>query len=335
MSETRFHSAADPWPSRQAGARRWLLLAHQLPTSPSNLRVRTWRRLQQLGAVAAKQAVNVLPDSPAAREDFEWLAEEIRSSGGEASVFVAESVGSRTDDELVQAFRQSSDKAYGELRLELEALLAAPDARKRPDALRARFRAIEAIDFFGAEGRDAVEALLRRLEADQTPLRPPPAGGSARAGDYRSRLWVTRPRPGVDRMASAWLIRRFIDPEARFGFATQPEAAPPEAIPFDMFGVEFSHHGAACTFETLCRVFAIDDRAVGRIAAVVHDLDFKDEHFGAPEAATLLLLIEGLEASYSDDEALLAQGMTLFEAFYRAAAPPKASGRPAASGDLP
>lgn len=336
MPEEQSRPAPAPPPSRQAAPRRWLLLAQQLPSSPSNLRVRTWRRLQQLGAVALKQALYVLPDSPKAREDFEWLAEEIRSSGGEASLFLAESVGARTDEELVEAFRQSSGKAYGELRLELEALLAAPDARKRVGALRTRLRAIEATDFFGAEGRDQIEALLRRLEADPASFRQPAGGGGSPAlGEFRSRLWVTRPRPGVDRMASAWLIRRFIDSEARFAFATQPEAAPPEAVPFDMFGVEFGHHGASCTFETLCRVFAIDDRAVGRIAAIVHDLDLNDELFGAPEAATFRLLIEGLEAGHADDETLLAQGMTLFEAFYRAAAPSPALAAPPGASESP
>jgi hypothetical protein len=134
---------------------------------------------------------------------------------------------------------------------------------------------------------------------------------------YQGRLWVTRPRPGVDRMASAWLIRRFIDARARFGFAADQGAVPKDAIAFDMFGVDFSHQGEGCTFETLCAVFGIHEPAVGRVAAVVHDLDLKDGRFGAPEGTTVGTLIEGLQLAHDDDEALLAQGMALFDALYR------------------
>ena len=143
--------------------------------------------------------------------------------------------------------------------------------------------AIEHIDFFGSAGRDRVTALLRQLEeqasdARRPDERPRPAG-SVDAQDFANRCWVTRPRPGVDRMASAWLIRRFVDPHARFAFVADRHAAPRDAVPFDMFGVEFSHQGEGCTFETLCAVFAIQEPAVARIAAIVHDLDLKDGRF--------------------------------------------------------
>ena len=129
--------------------------------------------------------------------------------------------------------------------------------------------------------------------------------------------WVTRERPKIDRIACPWLIRRFIDPQARFGFVADREAVPDRAVPFDMFGVEFSHEGDGCTFETLCSVFGIREPAVARIAAIVHDLDLKDARFGAPEGPTVGAMIEGLRLAYSDDEALLSQGMTLFDALYR------------------
>jgi hypothetical protein len=119
-------------------------------------------------------------------------------------------------------------------------------------------------------------------------------------------------------MASAWLIRRFIDPQARFGFAADRDTVPGDAIPFDMFGVDFSHQGDGCTFETLCTRFGIQDPATARVAAIVHDLDLKDARFAAPEGTTVGTVIEGLQLAYADDEALLAQGMSLFEALYRA-----------------
>ena len=118
-------------------------------------------------------------------------------------------------------------------------------------------------------------------------------------------------------MASAWLIRRFIDPQARFGFASDRDTVPRGAIPFDMFGVDFSHQGDGCTFETLCTVFGLRDDALARIASIVHDLDLKDGRFGAPECATVGTMIEGLQLSHDDDDALLAQGMTLFESLHR------------------
>jgi hypothetical protein len=130
-------------------------------------------------------------------------------------------------------------------------------------------------------------------------------------------VWITRPRPGVDRMASAWLIRRFIDRQARFGFAADREAVPEHGLPFDMFGVEFSHQGGGCTFETLCSRFDINGPALQRIAAIVHDLDLKDGRFGAPECSTVAAMIDGLQLADHNDDALLEQGMTLFDSLYR------------------
>ncbi len=118
-------------------------------------------------------------------------------------------------------------------------------------------------------------------------------------------------------MASAWLIRRFIDSGARFGFVTDAKAAPPDAVPFDMFGVELTHQGGDCTFETLCNVFDISGAAIRRVADIVHDVDLKDGRFGAPEVTAIGTVIEGLQIVHADDDALLTQGMTLFEALYR------------------
>lgn len=319
--------------SHPAG-RKWLLLVHQLPTRPSNLRVRTWRRLQQLGALAVRQAVYVLPDSPAAREDFEWLKTEIEGAGGQASVFAAASVDAWSDDALVEEFRRLRQEAYAALTKEIDKVIQrinaprqrrgrrAPAGGRLLQVFRERFAAIERIDFFGSAGRDRVVALLASLEeriSKRSLTAPFPRSEKTDPASHRGRLWVTRPRPGVDRMSSAWLIRRFIDPQARFGFAADGDAAPRDALPFDMFGVEFTHRDDRCTFETLCATFGINDAAVNRIAAVVHDLDLKDGKFGAPEAPSVGTIIDGLQLTYADDEALLAQGIVLFEALYRAA----------------
>ena len=310
-----------------AAPRRWLILVHQLPPLPSNLRVRTWRRLQELGAVAVKQSVYVLPDSAESREDFEWLKVEIEGAGGEAIVYSAEHVDAAAETALIDHFRHLRQQAYTTLASELQRMQRAAATRQRPSGrrrdlgrYRERFAAIERVDFFGSAGRDRVATLLADLEATARSAAKgkgsPPAPDSSDLGDYDGRLWVTRPRPGVDRMASAWLIRRFIDSNARFGFITDVKAAG-DALPFDMFGAGFGHEGDRCTFETLVARFGISDAAVARIAEIVHDLDLKDGKFGAPEAATLGIAIDGLQLSSTDDGVLLDQGMTLFEALYQ------------------
>jgi hypothetical protein len=133
---------------------------------------------------------------------------------------------------------------------------------------------------------------------------------------FRGKVWITRPRPGVDRFSSAWLIRRFIDADARFVFGSSPGKAP-DAVPFDMYQPGgFRHHGDRCTFEVLCERFALDDAALRRIGEIVHDLDLKDDRFKNPHAATIGMLVDGLRASFADDPTLLEQGIVLFETLY-------------------
>jgi hypothetical protein len=327
------HAGRSPQAPPASNRRRWLLFIHQLPSQPSNLRVTTWRRLQQIGAIPLKQAVYVLPDTPEAREDFEWLKTEVKAARGDASVFAADNVDTWSDDALVEEFRRARQETYSELARDTEAAIRragtvrrtrgtrAPAVGRLVGIFRERLIAAERIDFFGSAGRDRVLTLLAELESRvAAPARPPGPAGSERSAQQASRqgrLWITRPRPGVDRMASAWLIRRFIDRQARFAFAIDARSVPDEAVPFDMFGVEFSHQGEGCTFETLCSVFGLETPPLSRIAAIVHDLDLKDGRFGAPECSTVGAMIEGLQLACQDDEALLAQGMTLFESLFR------------------
>jgi hypothetical protein len=278
-------SAADRRPVAAAGApapRRWLLFIHQVPSQPSNLRVTTWRRLQQLGALPPKQAVYVLPDTPEAREDFEWLKTEVKAAGGDASVFSAANLDVWSDDALIEAFRRDRQDSYEELAREVDGALKratgarrsrgtrAPALPRLSDIFRERLAALERLDFFGSAGRDRVLTLLGQLDEkaarSRRPTLSPESAGRGGAMAFQGRLWVTRPRPGVDRMASAWLIRRFIDPQARFGFAVDRQSAPEQGVPFDMFGVEFGHQGDGCTFETLCSVFALNDPPLAQSA---------------------------------------------------------------------
>jgi hypothetical protein len=307
---------------------RWLVLIHQLPASPSNLRVKTWRRLQELGALPVKQSVYVLPDSAESREDFEWLRVEIEDAGGEAVILSADHLSSGAHDELVESFRRDRQAAYDALAAELQKIgpkKAAALTSRDVTRFQQRFHAIERVDYFGSAGRDRVAALLQPLESKRRPAVDAAASGDDLA-NYRERLWVTRPRPGVDRMSSAWLIRRFIDASARFGFVADAKRAPADAVAFDMYGTGIGHRGDQCTFEHLATKFGITDPAVERLAKVVHDLDMKDSKYGAPEAPTLGAAIEGLRLSCRDDHQLLEQGVILFEALYQSfaqTAPPR------------
>src|SRR5262245_56200551 len=242
----------------------WLLLVHQLPPRPSNLRVHVWRRLQQVGAVALRNALYVLPNTPDAREDFEWIRAEITGRGGQVSILGAQAVDGYTDDELESAFRNARTREYTSLTRHVEAIerrlmskkprVSRAAVRREVAKARERLGALKSTDFFGAAGAGEARAALERLEQA---LQPPSSGASA--GDrldrrfFRRRVWVTRPRPGIDRMASAWLIRRFIAQDARFAFAPAPV---PDHIAFDMPNVEFGHQGSDCTYETLVRRFA-------------------------------------------------------------------------------
>jgi hypothetical protein len=320
---------AVPTAAVTAAARRWLLLVHMLPATPTGVRVRTWRRLQQIGAIAVKQSVYVLPDSPGAREDFEWLKTEIDAGGVEATVIAADTVDAWSNDALIEEFREARQAGYAELARHIERVVARgsrakkqiPPATRLVDGFRQRLLALEQVDFFGSAGRDRVVALLERLE--RTSAGVASAGvaaghGEANPKSYRQRVWVTRPRPGVDRMASAWLIRRFIDREARFDFVSDVKQAPADAVTFDMFGGAFTHRGGHCTYEVLADVFGLGDPSVKRLAAIVHDLDLKDGRFASPEASTIGAVITGLQLSHEDDQPLLEQGITLFESLYRA-----------------
>ena len=306
---------------------RWLLLGHQLPTSSSNARVKIWRRLQQVGAVPTRNSVYVLPNTEQCREDFEWIRSEIVALGGEATVFAADAISAGGADDIVTVFRHTREQEYRAVKAEIDRLLPARKSKRQSGptreaqqgrairALRDRFRAIERIDFFDAPAREDTAAALAALEASSTQRRPAASiEAPLNAGGFGSRRWVTRPRPGVDRMASAWLIRRFIDPNAVFGFTDRPGGAD---VPFDMYTGDFSHQGDLCTFEVLAERFRLTSPAVVKVGRVVHDLDMKDGKYGAPEVSAVGRLVEGLRASHSDDAVLLEQGITMFDALAR------------------
>ena len=312
-----------------AGEREWLLLLFYLSAKQAHARVPTWRRLQRVGAVLLKNAAYALPYTPESREDFEWIKNEIVTGGGQAIVLVMRALDPTSADEIISAFRAARDKDYQTLATEATQLLKrTAKAGDRPGReltqglrrLRERFDETVRRDFFGAPQRERVDALLNTLDqrTGRTRTMPTSTRTLAKAADYRGKVWLTRPRPGVDRMSSAWLIRRFIDPEARVVFGDPMHT--PKAIPFDTFEAEFGHHGTQCTFETLAERFGIDDAAVRHIGRIVHDLDLKETAHGEAETATIGRLVEGLRQSHRDDDALLQSGINMFEALYQSLA---------------
>ena len=252
------HDSSEP-----AEGERWLLLIHQLPAKPAYLRVKIWRRLQALGAVPVKNAVHVLPATAEAQEDFAWVRREIVEGSGEAMVCEAQFVDGLSDREIRELFRQARDADYHALADEARALAAgleaAASSEQRAEAqrqvarLRTRLGQIVAIDFFGASGREVVDGLLGGLERELGAAEEAPAPAAPTPwAPCEGRVWVTRQGVYVDRIASAWLIRRFIDPKAEFKFVPAKGYAPrPGELRFDMFEAEFTHQGDRCTFEVL------------------------------------------------------------------------------------
>lgn len=321
----------------QPSEQRWLVFVHQLPAHPSNARVKTWRRLQQIGAVRVKHAVHVLPNTPQAAEDFEWLRTEVLSLGGQATIFEASSISGVEEQQIIKQFRKMTAGEYVRLNKDIKALRVKLGKAFRPAAedrgalraLRHRLSETQQADLFSAPGRRQAEDALDELDTKtHGPSKRPSASAPADARKvnrraFQHRTWVTRPRPGVDRFASAWLIRTFIDARATFVFADSPEKYP-DGVPFDMYqSGGFRHEGDRCTFEVLQQRFGIKDRAVAILAEIVHDLDLKDDRFKHPHRATIGALVEGLRASIGEDTQLLEQGMAMFEALYRSCQPPK------------
>src|SRR5690348_13398110 len=250
----------------------WLLLLHQLPAKPAYARVKLWRRLQALGAVAVKNAVYALPAGSQAQEDFEWALKEITGAGGEGMIVEARLIDGLSDEAVRGLFNSAREADYRALAKEIRALEkeAAPAQVAR---LRAEAAKIAAIDFFGANGREDVEARLTALAKPETA--PARAGRPLVAGS--GHVWVTRRQVHVDRIGSAWLIRRFIDPAATFKFVPAKGYKPrPGEVRFDMFEAEYTHEGDRCTFEVLLQKSGLDDPALTAISEIVHDIDLKD-----------------------------------------------------------
>ena len=317
---------------------RWLLLIHQLPPKPDYFRVKVGRRLQRVGAVAIKNSVYALPHGDDAQEDLQWIVREIVEGGGEAWVCEASFLEGLTNDGVVALFREARDRDYAALideasRIASEVEGSTPGGRTAPPTgeltrLRRRLAEVAAIDFFGAPAGPAAEAAIARAEAAvrevarrRMPRRDEAAPGMGAASrdlaSLRGYVWVTRRDVHVDRIASAWLIRRVLDPTASFKFVPAAGYSPePGEVRFDMFEAEFTHEGDRCTFETLVGRLGTDDPALRALGEIVHDVDCKDAKFGRVEAGGLAALIDGIAAAHADDAARIERGAAVFGDLY-------------------
>jgi hypothetical protein len=297
----------------------WLLLVFSLPARSASQRVQIWRKLQRYGMLALRSSGYVLPNTATNQERMEWLATAIRTYKGQASVVQVQGFDDLPADRLQRMFEEARSRDYQKLLHEVKKLLALSPSRRpggRLNRIRRRFQDLQDIDFFENRLRTKLENLL--AQADESGAQKTSGKAKRKSGEYVNRLWMTRPRPGIDRVSSAWLIRRFIDPKARFVFGAEP-GAHPDAIPFDMFCPQgFGHRGEDCTFETLFKQFAIRDRRVKRIAEIIHDADLGDEKFGRPEGHGLDKVLNGWAQQELPDDELLQRGMDLIEGLYHA-----------------
>jgi len=297
----------------------WLLLLFRLPATHKTARVAIWRKLQKSGAIQIKTSTYLLPDAPAQYELFQWLAKQVTDYGGDSTLIRAQQIEGLSDARIVGLFNAARDSDYSTLG-EAARKLSAPRLAKRDKAiadelekLRKTFRAIREIDFFDAPKAHVAELQLDRLQ-NATRSKTPMAV-RLRAAQFHGKIWVTRPRPEIDRVACAWLIRGFIDPKATFKFATNADSIA-GGIPVDYAHGEFSHHGEDCTFETLLARFGIADKALRKIGEMVHDADLEDEKFQRPECVGLDRILKGWAKRGMPDDEILLRGGNCFDGLY-------------------
>jgi hypothetical protein len=296
----------------------WLLLLLRLPATHRTERVAIWRKLKKSGAIQIQTSTYVLPDEPARYESFQWLSQEIRSAGGDATLVRAREIEGLANEKLIELFNTARAKEYATLRDLLRGLNHLRQTRKSPtfadkvDRVRKQFREIRLTDFFNCPRAQDVEMLLRKMERTQSIETAFP---KVMSRDYCGRIWVTRPRPEIDRVGSAWLIRKFIDPKAKFIFAKKIPANR-RVVSFDRLDADFSHYGDDCTFETLAKRFRIQDKVVHKMGEMIHDADLDDDKFERTECIGIDRVLKGWAKEGISDQEILRRGLQCFDALH-------------------
>ena len=304
---------------------RWLILVHRIPPKPLYLRAKMRQRLADVGAVAVKNAVYLLPHGAEALEDLQWIAQEIVTGGGDAHLFAGDFVDGVASDTAVAQFRDARNADYDALAADAHAAMKAARSAAAAAELAAgharltrRFEEIRRIDFFEADHRGAAEEALAAIEARLQKDKKEETRMLQANPELRGRTWVTRPGVKIDRMASAWFIRRFVDPKARFRFADPASPKKEGELRFDMVGGDFTHEEDRCTFETLIGRVGLPDKAVRAIAEIVHDLDLKDGKYGREEAAGFRMMMDGLMARTESDDERIERALVIFDDLHEA-----------------
>ncbi len=304
---------------------RWLILVHRIPPRPLYLRAKMRQRLAAAGAVAVKNAVYLLPHGSEALEDLQWIAQEIEAGGGDAHLFEGDFVDGVANDAAVAQFREARDADYDALAADARAAMkaarsaaAVAELATQHAKLVRRLDEIRRIDFFDAEGRAAAEEALAAIESRLQKDRKEETRMLRNHPELRGRTWVTRPGVKIDRMASAWFIRRFVDPKARFRFVDPASPAKDGEVRFDMVGGDFTHEADRCTFETLVGRVGLPDKGVRAIAEIVHDLDLKDSKYGRAEAAGVRMMLDGLMARTENDDERIERALVIFDDLHEA-----------------
>lgn len=317
--------------------RRWVLLLPTIPSAGTTARVKIWRQLQKVGAIALKNSVYVLPNRDECVEAFEWVSRELTELGGQASLCEGQFFDGLTDADIERRFVDARNADYAELAEEVRGVAKRVKAKRitadevtalaeQLSRLQRRFEEIASIDFCHASGREATHGLLAGVEHALAEIR----GDSrqeqlTRVTRPRGATWVTRTGVHIDRIACCWLIRRFIDPKAKLKFVASKGYLPqPGELRFDMYDAEFTHVGDRCSFEVLLVRMSLDaDRALSAIAEIVHDIDLKDEKFARPEVPGVESVVVGICGSVREDEARIAAATPLFEGLYAFFARPR------------
>jgi hypothetical protein len=304
---------------------RWLILVHRIPPRPLYLRAKMRQRLAAAGAVAVKNSVYLLPHGTDALEDLQWIAQEIVAGGGDAHLFAGEFVEGIANDDAIAQFREARNSDYDAIAGDAHAAMksarsaaAVSDLAAAHGRLRRRFDEIRRIDFFDAERRRTAEKALSNIDERLRKDKKKETRMVKANQELLGKTWVTRPGVKIDRMASAWLILRFIDPKARFRFADPSSSRGTGELRFDMVGGDFTHEENRCTFETLVRRTGLSDKGVRAIAEIVHDLDLKDSKFSRSEAAGVRLMLDGLMARTENDQERIDRALVIFDDLHEA-----------------
>ncbi|MEW6713922.1 MAG: chromate resistance protein ChrB domain-containing protein [Nitrospirota bacterium] len=314
----------------------WLLFFYSVPSKPVNARMKIWRRLAKAGAVQLKSAVYILPYNEKNYELCQWLVSEVISMKGDGSFVIAEKIETMKDEDIIAVFNNQRGQDYRIIEKSLEEVERKTSSLRKGAAMKGgkslsdqlnkhlrEFEDIRKIDFFestkGIALKKKFDALLKEIKGlTVSNVRQTFEVSPRRIEDYQEKIWATRKKPFVDRMASAWLIKRFIDKKAAFAFIDEKdmETLGKDTVAFDVRRGKFTHAGDMCTFETLVRTFRIKDKAVKKIAELVHELDMKDGKYNVLEAKGIEDILSGIRKTAKNDAEMLEKGMTVFEMVY-------------------